>query len=163
MYVHHAFQVTEQYSRWMTYLYTYNFILKTLISFFNLKNAIFWSIDQRNLRSRSFSQLICLLNIHVHIYRHVQLLSAYLVQFSRRSFHLLFPLFIRYNTVRHFVPVTLLEWCQLHKDSCRAQKCRRGCWRGKSSILEGINREKERGALGERVKRTIHIRKRGTR
>lgn len=47
--------------------------------------------------------------------------------------------------MRRFVPVTLAEWCQLHKDSCRAQKYRRGCWRRRLPVLEGINREKERG------------------
>lgn len=105
------------------------------------------SRGQRNLRLRALSLVL----IHFpakytrpYVCRDVQLLSAYLARFSRRSFRLLFPLFIRYN-VRRFVPVTLAEWCQLHKDSCRAQKCRRGCWRGKLSVLEGIYREKERG------------------
>lgn len=38
---------------------------------------------------------------------------------------------------KHFVPVTLAEWCQLHKDSCRAQKCR--------GLLEGIGEISRRG------------------
>lgn len=94
----------------------------------------------------SFSQLIHFPAKYTrpHVYRDIQLLSAYLACFSRLSFHPLFSLFICYNTVRHFVPVTLAEWCQLHKDSCRAQKCRRDCWRGKLTVLEGIKREKER-------------------
>lgn len=103
------------------------------------------SREQRSLwlRVLSLNWLIFLLSTHVAMYRDV--LSGYLARFSQRSFRPLFPLFIRYNTVQRFVPVTLAEWCQLHKDSCRAQKYRRGCWRGRLPALEGINWEKERG------------------
>lgn len=68
----------------------------------------------------------------------------------RYSFCPLFPLFIRYNTVRRFVPVTLAEWCQLHKDSCRAQEYRRGCWRGRLIYPGGDkSRKGERGPSSE--------------
>lgn len=108
-------------------------------------NILIISQGPRRLKARIFfiNWFIFLQSAHVPIY--IEVLSDYLIRFSRRSFRPPFPLFIRYNTVRRFVPVTLAEWCQLHKDSCRAQKYRRGCWRRRSLVLEGINREKERG------------------
>jgi len=75
-----------------------------------------------------FFFLIYLFAKHTRISR--CLLSDYLSRFLQHSFRPLFPLFIHY-IVRRFVPVTLVEWCQLHKDFCRAQKYRRGCWRGR--------------------------------
>lgn len=62
----------------------------------------------------------------------------------------------RHNTrARHFVPVTLAEWCQLHKDSCgRAQRkrerererevsVRQG---GSLPVLEGISTNERKGS-----------------
>lgn len=97
--------------------------------------------------SSFFNQFIFLLSTHFHIC----ISSCYQIiwfDFSRRFFRTPPPsrfLCLSANTVRRFVPVTLAEWCQLHKDSCRAQKYRRGCWRRRLSVLEGINQEKERG------------------
>lgn len=45
---------------------------------------------------------------------------------------------------KHFVPVTLAEWCQLHKDSCRAQKCR--------GLLEGIDEISSKREAEERTR-----------
>lgn len=45
---------------------------------------------------------------------------------------------------KHFVPVTLAEWCQLHKDSCRAQKCR--------GLLEGIDEISSKREAKERTR-----------
>lgn len=100
------------------------------------------------------------------MYRGTSLLSVYLAIISlgsRAAFFISRSLCFssRHNNVRRFVPVTLAEWCQLHKDSCRAQKCRGGCWREIARFGGDKSRKGER-ILSERVKRSTRVRRRGT-
>lgn len=71
----------------------------------------------------------------------IYLTGGIVVQFLRFSniFYLVFLPTGPYQ--KHFVPITLAEWCQLHKDSCRAQKYR--------GLLEGIGAISERREGGE--------------